>query len=109
MLFDVVDFFIVDVAGVFSGVMLGVDLPGRRTAYGSAVAGLFSSGRGGRIGRRTVPDISEPVPVEFFSADFVDSPDMAEGGRAGPEDGAERLEIVLAVVGLLSCDFAGAA
>lgn len=88
--------------------MLGVDLPGCRTAYGSAVAGLLSSGRG-RIGRRTVPDMSEPVPVEFFSADFVDSPDMPEGGRAGPEDDADAdmVEAVLEPIGLLSCGFAG--
>jgi hypothetical protein len=25
-------------------------------------------------------------PVEFFRADLVDSPDMAEGGRAGPDE-----------------------
>ena len=106
VLFGADSFFVVAAAGVFSGVILGV-FPGRRTAYGSAVAGLFSSGRGGRVGRRTVPDISEPVPVEFFSADLVDSPDMAEGGRAGPEDDAERLEAVLAPIGLLGCGFAG--
>jgi hypothetical protein len=86
--------------------MSGVDFPGRRTAYGSAVTGLFNSGRG-RIGRRTVPDISEPVPVEFFNADFVDSPDMAEGGRAGPDDAVDRFEAVLAPNVLLDCDLAG--
>ena len=70
------------------------------------MAGLFISGRVGRVGRRAVPDISEPLPVELFIADFVDSPDMAEGGRAGPED-AERFEVVLATIDLMGCDFAG--
>ena len=53
--------------------------------------------------------MSEPVPVEFFSADFVDSPDMPEGGRAGPEDDADAdmVEAVLEPIGLLSCGFAG--
>ena len=105
MLFGADSFFVVVAAGVFSGVILGV-LPARRTAYGSAVAGLFISGRVGRVGRRTVPDISEPVPVELFSVDLEDSPDMAEGGRAGPED-EERFEAVLAPIDLLGCDFAG--
>jgi hypothetical protein len=91
--FGTAGFFAVGAAGVFSGVIEGVTLPGRRTAYGSAVTGLFISGR--RTGRRTVPDISEPVPVEFFSADFVESVDMAEGGRAGPEDSVDRFEAVL--------------
>ena len=31
----------------------------------------------------------DPVPVELFKADFVESPDMAEGGRACPVDGVE--------------------
>jgi hypothetical protein len=95
-------FLTVVATGVFSGVMEGVTFPGRRTAYGSAVAGLFNSGR--RTGRRTVPDISEPVPVEFFSADFVDSPDMADGGRAGPEEVVERFDVVLAPKGFADCD-----
>jgi len=106
VVFVVVGFFVAVGAGAFSGVMSGVDFPGRRTAYGSAVTGLFNSGRG-RIGRRTVPDISEPVPVEFFNADFVDSPDMAEGGRAGPDDAVDRFEAVLAPNVLLDCDLAG--
>jgi hypothetical protein len=100
--FGTAGFFAVVVAGVFSGVMEGVTFPGRRTAYGSAVAGLFNSGR--RTGRRTVPDINEPVPVEFFSADFVDSPDMAEGGRAGPDEAVERFDVVLAPRDLADCD-----
>jgi hypothetical protein len=87
------DFFATVGAGVFSGVMESDTLPDRRTAYGSAVAGLLISGR--RIGRRTVPDINDPVPVEFFNADLVDSPDMAEGGRAGPEDPEDKFEAVL--------------
>jgi hypothetical protein len=89
LLFGATDFLVVVTAGVFSGVMDGVTLPlpARRTAYGSAVAGLVSSGRG-RVGRRTVPLIREPVldPIEFFKADLVDSPDIAEGGRAGPDE-----------------------
>lgn len=92
MLFGTAGFLAVG-AGVFSGVMDGVTFPARRTAYGSAVAGLLNSGR--RIGRRTVPDIKEPVVVEPFKADFVDSPDMAEGGRAGPEDAVDAVEVVL--------------
>jgi hypothetical protein len=70
-------------AGVFSGVVVveGAILV-CRMAYGSAVFGLFISGR--RMGRRTVPLISEPVPVEVLRADFVESPDMADGGLAGP-------------------------
>ena len=87
-------FFVVVAAGVFSGVSEGVTLPGFREACGSAVAGRFNSGR--RTGRRTLPDISEPVPVEFLSADLVDSPDMADGGRAGPEDAVDRFDAVLA-------------
>jgi hypothetical protein len=47
------------------------------------------------MGRRTVPLIRDPVPVELFKADFVESPDMAEGGRAVPVDAVEVLEIVL--------------
>jgi hypothetical protein len=94
VLFGTAGFFAVVAAGVFSGVRDGVTLPVRRTAYGSAVTGLVNSGR--FIGRRTVPDINEPVPVEFFRADFVDSPDMAEGGRAGPEDAVDKFEAVLA-------------
>lgn len=87
--------FFVAGAGVFSGVIDGVTFPAaRRTAYGSAVAGLFSSGR--RIGRRTVPLINEPVLVGFFNADLVDSPDIAEGGRAVPDDGVE-VVLVLAL------------
>ena len=42
-----------------------------------------------------MPDIREPVPVEFFSADFVDSPDMPEGGRGGPDDAVDKFEVVL--------------
>jgi hypothetical protein len=98
ILFGATDFLAVAATGVFSGVIDGVILPVplRRTAYGSAVAGLVSSGRG-RIGpRRTVPLIKEPVPAEFFRADLVDSPDMAEGGRAGPEDAVDAVEVVLA-------------
>jgi hypothetical protein len=105
------DFFAVvaAAAGVFSGVIEGVTLPvpARRTAYGSAVAGLVSSGR--LIGRRTVPLISEPVlvPVEFFNADFVPSLDIAEGGRAGPEEAVDAFEAVLAPRDLVDCDFTG--
>jgi|TARA_R110002003_G_scaffold296_7_gene18663 hypothetical protein len=103
------DFFAVGTAGVFSGVMDGVVLPvpgtARRTAYGSAVAGLVSSGR--RIGRRTVPLINEPVLVGFFNADFVDSPDIAEGGRAGPEDAVDAFEAVLAPNDFVDADFTG--
>lgn len=102
LLFGTAGFLVAVGAGAFSGVMLGVLFPGRRTAYGSAVAGRFNSGR--RTGRRTVPDIKEPVPVEFFSADFVDSPDMAEGGRAGPEEAVERFDVVLAPKDLADCD-----
>lgn len=84
-------------AGIFSGVVVadGMILV-CRDAYGSAVFGLFSSGR--RIGRRTVPLIKEPVlvPVELFRADFVASTDMADGGRAGPLDAVELLDMVLA-------------
>lgn len=45
-----------------------------------------------------MPLINEPVlvPVELFRADFVASPDMADGGRAGPLDAVELLDIVLA-------------
>lgn len=109
VLFGATDFFAVVAAGVFSGVIEGVTLPvpARRTAYGSAVAGRANSGR--LIGRRTVPLISEPVPVEFFRADFVDSPDIAEGGRAGPEDAVDAFEVVLAAAprDFADCDFAG--
>jgi len=108
VLFGATDFFTVVAAGVFSGVMEGVTfpVPARRTAYGSAVAGLVSSGRG-LIGRRTVPPMSEPVPVEFFRADFVASPDIAEGGRAGPEDAVDAFEAVLAPRDLEDCDLTG--
>jgi hypothetical protein len=94
-LFGATVFFVVVTAAVFSGVIDGVTLPVplRRTAYGSAVAGLVSSGR--RIGRRTVPLINEPVPAEFFSADLVASPDIADGGRAGPDDAVDAFEAVL--------------
>jgi hypothetical protein len=51
-----------------------------------------------------VPDIKDPVPVEFFSADFVDSPDMADGGRAGPDEAVERFDVVLAPRDLADCD-----
>lgn len=92
-----IDFFSDFTAGVFSGVVVvdGMILVWR-DAYGSAVFGLFSSGR--RIGRRTVPPINEPVPVpvELFKADFVPSPDMADGGRAGPLDAAEMFDMVFA-------------
>lgn len=89
------DFFSDLTAGVFSGVVVvdGVILF-CRTEYGSAVFGLLSSGR--RIGLRTVPLINDPVPVELFRADLVDSPDMADGGRAGPLDAVEALDMVLA-------------
>jgi hypothetical protein len=100
--FGTAGFFVVVAAGVFSGVREGVTLPARRTAYGSAVAGLLNSGR--FIGRRTVPDINEPVPVELFRADFVDSPDIADGGRAGPEDAVDRFEVVLAPKDFADCD-----
>jgi hypothetical protein len=110
LLFGAADFFVVATAGVFSGVMDGVTLPvpARRTAYGSAVAGLVSSGR--RIGRRTVPLINEPVPVEFFNADFVASPDMAEGGRAGPEEAVDAVDVVEAILApkdLVDADLTG--
>lgn len=91
-------------AGVFSGVIEGVTFPARRAAYGSAVAGLLSSGR--RIGRRIVPDISEPVLVGPFRADFVDSPDIAEGGRAGPKDAVDTVDAVEMVLALAPRDFA---
>jgi hypothetical protein len=80
-------------AGVFSGVVVveGVILV-CRIAYGSAVFGLFISGR--RMGRRTVPLISEPVPVEVLRADFVESPDMADGGLAGPLVAVEAVDVV---------------
>ena len=106
MLFGATDFFVVVAAGVFSGVIDGVTFPARRTAYGSAVAGLVNSGRG-RIGRRTVPPIKDPVPVGFFKADLVDSLDIAEGGRAGPEDVVDVLEAVLGPKDLADCDLAG--
>jgi hypothetical protein len=108
MFFGATDFFAVAAAGVFSGVIDGVTLPvpARRTAYGSAVAGRVSSGRG-LIGRRTVPDMSEPVPVEFFKADLVDSPDMAEGGRAEPDEAVDALEAVLAPNDFDDCVLAG--
>jgi hypothetical protein len=38
----------------------------------------------------------DPVPVELFNADFVDSPDIADGGRAGPFEAEEALDMVLA-------------
>ena len=105
-----IDFLAVAAAGVFSGVIDGVILPpapapapARRTAYGSAVAGLGSSGR--RVGRRTVPDINEPVPVEFFKADLFDSPDMADGGR--PVDAVDALDAVLGPSDFADCDFTG--
>jgi hypothetical protein len=108
LLFGATDFFAVVAAGVFSGVIDGVALPvpARRTAYGSAVAGLVSSGRG-RIGRRTVPPINEPVPVEFFNADFVASPDMADGGRAGAEEVLDAFDAVLAPRDFVDVDFTG--
>jgi hypothetical protein len=110
VLFGATDFFaVVIAAGVFSGVMDGVTLPvpvaARRIAYGSAVAGRGSSGR--RLGRRTIPPINEPVPVEFFRADLVASPDIAEGGRAGPEEAVDTLDAVLALRDLTECDLAG--
>jgi hypothetical protein len=80
------DFFAVVTAGVLSGVIAGVLAP-ERTAYGSAVLGRVISGR--RIGRRTVPLIRDPVPVELFKADFVESPDIADGGLACPVDAVE--------------------
>ena len=99
LLLGITDFLAVVAAGVFSGVIDGVVLPvppaARRTAYGSAVAGRGSSGL--RIGRRTVPLIKEPVPVEFLSADLVDSPDMAEGGLAEAEDAVDVLDAVLPI------------
>jgi hypothetical protein len=108
LLFGGTDFFAVAATSVFSGVMDGVTLPlpARRTAYGSAVAGLVSSGRG-RVGRRTVPLIKEPVPVEFFKADLVDSPDMAEGGRAGPDEAFDTVDAVLAPRDFDNCGLAG--
>jgi hypothetical protein len=108
VLFGATDFFAVATAGVFSGVIDGVTLsvPARRTAYGSAVAGRVSSGRG-RIGRRTVPPSNEPVPVEFFKADLVDSPDIAEGGRAGPEEAVDAVEAVLEPKDFVNCDLTG--
>ena len=51
-----------------------------------------------------MPDINDPVAVEFLSADFVDSPDIAEGGRAGPEEAVERFDVVLAPNDLADCD-----
>jgi hypothetical protein len=108
LLSTTVDFLAVAALGVFSGVMDGVVLPpapvpARRMAYGSAVAGLGSSGR--RIGRRTVPDIKEPVPVEFFNADLVDSPDMAEGGR--PFDAVDALDAGLGPNDFADCELTG--
>jgi hypothetical protein len=89
VLLGAADFFAVVTAGVLSGVIAGVLAP-ERTAYGSAVLGLGISGR--RTGRRTVPLIRDPVPVELFKADFVESPDMAEGGLVEP---AVAVEVVL--------------
>jgi hypothetical protein len=51
--------------------------------------------------------MSEPVPVEFFNADLVDSPDMAEGGRAEPEEAVDAFEAVLAPSAFDDCDLAG--
>lgn len=53
-------------------------------AYGSAVAGLVSSGL---RGRRTGADMSEPAPTvaEVCRAGRVAEEDIAEGGRAGCE------------------------
>jgi hypothetical protein len=47
--------------------------------------------------------------VEFFRADFVDSPDIADGGRAGPEEAAGAFDVVLnpAPRDFADCDFAG--
>lgn len=106
VLLGATDFFAV-AAGVFSGVIDGVTFfaPGR-LAYGSAVAGLVNSGRG-RIGLRTVPPISEPVPVEVeASADFDDPPDRADGGRA-VEDAVDALEAVLEPRDFADNDFTG--
>ena len=107
VLLGATDFFTVSLAGVFSGVIEGVTFlpPARRLAYGSAVAGLTSSGRG-RIGRRTVPDMSDPVPAPVDDiADFVELP-KAEGGLA-LEDAVEAFDAFLDVKDLLDCDFTG--
>ena len=108
MLLGATDFFTVVVAGVFSGVMEGVTfLPARRVAYGSAVAGLVNSGRG-RMGRRTVPPINEPVPVGFAdNADFVALPDIADGGRAVVDDAVDALDAVLEPRDFADSDFTG--
>lgn len=65
------------------------------------------------MGRRTVPLIREPVVVELFSADLVDSPDMADGGRTGTDavaDDVDAVEVVLtpAPRDFDEIDFAGA-
>lgn len=110
MLLGATDFFTVVAAGVFSGVMEGVTVfpPARRTEYGSAVAGRVNSGRG-RIGRRTVPLIKEPVPLGFdATADFVrESADKADGGRAVVDDAVDALETVLEPRDIADCDFTG--
>jgi hypothetical protein len=80
VLFSTTDFF---VAGVFSGVMVGVTFfAGLRLAYGSAVAGLAISGfRGRRIGAA----MREPDAAALDEAPNPDLdevlPDMADGGR----------------------------
>jgi hypothetical protein len=80
--------------------------PGR-LAYGSAVAGRVNSGRG-LIGLRTVPPISEPVPLEFeASADFDDPPDRADGGRAAADDAVDALEGILEPIDFAGNDFTG--
>jgi hypothetical protein len=107
VLFGATDFFTVG-AGVFSGVIEGVTfLTGRRVSYGPAVAGLVSSGLG-RIGRRTVPLIREPVPLGFDpNADLVELPESPDGGRAVAEEAVDALDVALDPRDFADCDLTG--
>jgi len=100
------DFFTVVATGVFSGVIEGVTFLAARLPYGSAVAGLASSGR--RIGRLAVPLINEPVPFGFApNADFVAEFPSADGGRARPDDAVEAFDVVLEPRDFADADFTG--
>ena len=74
--------FTVPFSGLFPGLSVGVTfLAARLEAYGSAVAGLASSGR---RGRRTGADIKDPEAAAAVVVGFrpeVDVVDSAEGGR----------------------------
>lgn len=67
------------------------------------MAGLCNSGR--RIGRRAVPLINEPVPLED-KADLVALP-SAEGGRPAADDVDEVFDAVLGPSDFADCDFTG--